>query len=167
MHVEIQLPQGTFYRSGDYLAILPINPRQTVVRALRRFQLPVGRYPSSNFECFSYLSHDTFLQSDTDIVIKGSGTKIPTNVPLSVQSVLSEFVELGQPATRKDIETLLKTGILSTEDKKALQWLATDGFDAEISTKRTSILDTLEKYPRANVEFGTFLRLLPALRTRQ
>ncbi|MFD0937648.1 cytochrome P450, partial [Methylobacterium trifolii] len=35
-HVEIALPAGMGYRAGDYLAVLPRNPRATVDRALAR-----------------------------------------------------------------------------------------------------------------------------------
>jgi sulfite reductase alpha subunit-like flavoprotein len=38
-HIEIALPRGMSYRTGDYLAVLPRNPRQDVERALRRFGL--------------------------------------------------------------------------------------------------------------------------------
>lgn len=41
-HVEIQLPPGSKYRAGDYLAILPSNPKASVLRALRRFNIPVN-----------------------------------------------------------------------------------------------------------------------------
>lgn len=40
-HVEIRLPSGMTYRAGDYLTVLPINPKETVQRAMRRFELPV------------------------------------------------------------------------------------------------------------------------------
>src|SRR5262249_36550311 len=36
-HIEITLPEGTSYRAGDYLAVLPRNPHQDVERVLRRF----------------------------------------------------------------------------------------------------------------------------------
>lgn len=40
-HIEIELPSGTFYRADDYLTVLPTNPRENILRALRRFRLPV------------------------------------------------------------------------------------------------------------------------------
>lgn len=40
-HIEIQLPPGATYRTGDYLAIMPSNPKASVLRALRRFDLKV------------------------------------------------------------------------------------------------------------------------------
>lgn len=35
-HIELQLPTDMAYRSGDYLAILPLNPQETVHRAVTR-----------------------------------------------------------------------------------------------------------------------------------
>lgn len=40
-HMEIKLPLGMEYKSGDCLAVLPSNPKSSVLRALRRFSLPV------------------------------------------------------------------------------------------------------------------------------
>jgi cytochrome P450 / NADPH-cytochrome P450 reductase len=40
--IDIQLPAGSTYRAGDYIAVLPSNPKASVLRALRRFNLPVS-----------------------------------------------------------------------------------------------------------------------------
>jgi cytochrome P450 / NADPH-cytochrome P450 reductase len=86
---------------------------------------------------------------------------------MPVQSILSDFVELGQPAMRRDVSTLAKGRGLSTEDKLALEWLASDGFEDEIVKKRTSVLDILERYTSIDLPFGTFLSMLPNMRLRQ
>lgn len=51
--------------------------------------------------------------------------------------------------------------------KNALQSLAGESYTPEISNKRVSILDLLDKFPTANLPFGTFLSLLPPMRVRQ
>lgn len=38
-HMTIQLPSGTVYTAGDYLAVLPVLPKQTVKRAMARFNV--------------------------------------------------------------------------------------------------------------------------------
>jgi cytochrome P450/NADPH-cytochrome P450 reductase len=56
-HIEIQLPPGSMYRAGDYLAILPSNPRPSVLRALRRFDIRVSAFsllPSVRCGVISY-----------------------------------------------------------------------------------------------------------------
>ena len=174
-HLEIKLPSNMTYRSGDYLAVLPINPNQNVLRAMRRFQIPW----------------------DTYMTIKADGhTNLPTNVSLPVSDVLGAYVELGQPATKRVshpsyslsshhrlpvifslaavILTLIFQGILhlveATKDEKTkeeLQKLAGDDYLCEISVKKVSILRLLEKFPSIDPPFGTFLSLLPPMRVRQ
>ena len=79
-HLEILLPSNTAYKSGDYLAILPLNADFHVHRAMTRFSIPW----------------------DAVLSIKGGGSStIPSDTPLIVKSLLSEYVELCQPATRK------------------------------------------------------------------
>ena len=78
-HVEFQLPTDMTYRAGDYLAVLPVNPKQNVHRAINYFKLP----------------WDAFL------TVKAGETHLPRDTPLSTFDVLRAYVELGQVATRK------------------------------------------------------------------
>lgn len=79
-HIEIQLPTGMSYKPGDYLAILPFNPKDTVARVFRRFQL----------------SWDATLEITAD-----RPTPLPTEAPISAVDLLSAYVELSQPATKR------------------------------------------------------------------
>lgn len=38
-HITIQLPSGSTYAAGDYLAVLPVVPEKTVKRAMARFNI--------------------------------------------------------------------------------------------------------------------------------
>lgn len=79
-HVEIKLPTDMVYKAGDYLAILPTNPKKSVKRVVERFQ----------------------LAWDAVLNIKARGpTVLPTNVNITAVEVLSNYVELAQPATKK------------------------------------------------------------------
>lgn len=79
-HVEIKLPSDMVYKAGDYLAILPTNPKRNVRRAIKRFG----------------------LAWDAVLNIKASGpTVLPTGVNISAVDVLSSYIELAQPATKK------------------------------------------------------------------
>ncbi|KAI2464828.1 bifunctional P-450:NADPH-P450 reductase [Annulohypoxylon bovei var. microspora] len=143
-HVEIRLPPGVTYRPGDYLTILPVNPKNTVQRAMRQFG----------------------LSWDATIKIEGAGTRLPTNELVPAYTMLSGFVELAQPATRRTILTL--ADVADREDERnALKNLASDSYDAEIIAKRVSILDLLETYPSVNLPLGSFLAMLPQMRVRQ
>lgn len=79
-HVEIRLPTDMVYKAGDYLAILPTNPKNNIRRAVARFG----------------------LAWDAVLNIKANGpTVLPTNVGITAADVLSNYVELAQPATKK------------------------------------------------------------------
>lgn len=85
-HIEIALPSGQTYRSGDYLAVLPINPKTIVQRVMRRFQ----------------------LAWDAHITIAGAAkTALPTETSMPAQSVFSAYVELAQPATKRVSEPIV------------------------------------------------------------
>ncbi|KAI1135806.1 cytochrome P450 [Hypoxylon sp. FL0543] len=143
-HIEIVLPSDQTYRAGDYLAVLPINPERTVERAMRRFHLPW----------------------DAHITIGSDGmTSLPTNTSLPAHNILGAYVELSQPATKRNISVLVEAA-KDDKEKAALKKLSNESYD-EISTKRISVLDLLEKYTSVDVPLGTFLAMLPPMRVRQ
>lgn len=77
-HIEIELPEGMSYQVGDYLAVLPLNPKETVKRVMKRF----------------------WLGTDSMITIEDAGpTTLPVGLPLHVDDLLKGYVELSQPAT--------------------------------------------------------------------
>ncbi|TPX14092.1 uncharacterized protein E0L32_000486 [Thyridium curvatum] len=144
-HMEIQLPSDLTYTSGDYLAILPLNPKENIQRAMRLFHLPW----------------------DAHITISAEGrTSLPTNVSIAAVDVLGAYVELAQPATKRGILALAE----ATKDesiKKTLQGLAGDEYASEISAKRVSLLDLLDRFKDINLPLGNFLSLVPPMRVRQ
>jgi cytochrome P450/NADPH-cytochrome P450 reductase len=147
-HIEIVLPEGMTYRTGDYLAVLPRNPRQDVERGLRRFG----------------------LGADTQIIIrKGSGTSValPGDHPVAAAEVLADYVELGQPATRSQVGQLAEA-TRCPPDQKALEALTQPvAYDTEVLAKRVSLLDLLERFPACELGLGAFLAALPPMRARQ
>ncbi|KAI1369012.1 bifunctional P-450:NADPH-P450 reductase [Xylaria arbuscula] len=143
-HIEIALPSGQTYRSGDYLAVLPINPKVVVQRGMRRFQLPW----------------------DAHITIGGAAsTQLPTNASIPAHSVFSAYVELAQPATKRNILSLAEAA-QKDEDKEALKKYANEKY-SEVQDKRVSVLDLLEEFPAVEVPLGLFLAMLPPMRVRQ
>ncbi|KAI1636231.1 cytochrome P450 [Biscogniauxia mediterranea] len=143
-HIEIALPSGQTYRAGDYLAVLPINPKDVVQRAMRRFH----------------------LAWDAHITISGDvNTAMPTNTSIPAQSIFGAYVELSQPATKRNVLTLSEVA-KSEEEREALKKLANEDY-TEISNKRISVLDLLEQYGSVDLPLGTFLAMLPPMRVRQ
>ncbi|WP_369981622.1 diflavin oxidoreductase [Xanthomonas bundabergensis] len=147
-HIEIALPEGMRYRTGDYLAVLPRNSAAQVERVLRRFG----------------------LASDTHVVIgkrPGAASGLPSGYPVALADVLTDYVELAQPATRTQVAQLA-AATRCPPDRDALQALAAEpAYAGEVLARKTSLLDLLERFPACELSLGAFLGALPAMRARQ
>ncbi|KAM6536066.1 hypothetical protein FALCPG4_005587 [Fusarium falciforme] len=144
-HIEVQLPEGTQYTAGDYLAVLPINPQEVVRRALRRFKLPM----------------DAHLE-----ISSSTPTVLPTDTSVSALDVLSSYVELSQPATKRNLLAIAEAAP-DEETKAALTSLSEERYVEEVGNKRVSVLEILERYPSVDLPIGDFLQMLPSIRIRQ
>ncbi|KAH9836403.1 cytochrome P450 [Rhodofomes roseus] len=141
-HIEFELPEGMSYRAGDYLAILPSNPPRDVHRVIARFG----------------------LSPEQEIVLSSSGpTPLPVDRPITVQTLLSGYVELSQPATTRDLRILQSAENAPAEALQALSAAYTD----KVLNARLSVLDILEDHPALGLPFPTYLQMLPAMRIRQ
>lgn len=146
-HVEIALPEGMTYRTGDYLAVLPLTPAATVDRVLSRFALAY----------------------DAQAVLSSSGpTFLPTDRPVAVGELLTCYVELSQPAGRRQIAQLADATACPPE-KAALLRLTADeeAYAAEVLDRRVSVLDLLERFPSVQLPFATYLQFLTPLTPRR
>ncbi|KAL2059809.1 hypothetical protein VTL71DRAFT_10193 [Oculimacula yallundae] len=144
-HIVLNLPTGMTYKTGDYLAVLPMNNPKNVRRVLKWAKLPW----------------------DTVMTIKsGANTTLPTGYPISMMDILGMYVELSQPATRKNIARIA-TSCLDESIRAKISALAGKDFEQEILNKRRSPLDILEEYPAAALPLSDFLAMLPPMRIRQ
>ncbi|CAI6338586.1 unnamed protein product [Periconia digitata] len=144
-HLEFQLPSGWTYSAGDYLAVLPHNPKETVARVMRLFHLAWDAHVS--------------IQSSNP-------TTLPTNISLPVSEILSSYVELSQVATKRNI-TFLSQFTDQDEIKAKIMLLATDNFEDEVRSKFLSVLGILEQFSTIQIPFECFLSILPPMRVRQ
>ncbi len=146
-HLQIALPPGMTYRSGDYLTVLPRNAPSNVQRALRRFG----------------------LANDTQIVIHqaGAAVSLPADYPISAFEVLSNYVELAQPATRAQIHQLAAATSCPPERVDLERMASDEAYTSEVLDKRVSVLDLVERTGSCAVTFAQFLAMLPLLRARQ
>lgn len=145
-HIEIELPSNMTYSAGDYLAVLPLNPKEYVRRVMNHFNLPW----------------------DGMITIKpGSATSLPTGKPIGIFDLLQGYVEISQPATKQDIEALVSVcGSLGVKETLT-GYLSPEKFASEVIDKRITILDLLTRHKTdIPLPFATFLSLLPPMRTR-
>ncbi|KAF2657550.1 NADPH--cytochrome P450 reductase [Lophiostoma macrostomum CBS 122681] len=144
-HIEISLPSDMSYSAGDYLALLPLNPKENIGRAMRYFG----------------------LAWDTMLTITSSGpTTLPTDSPLAANDVFGAYVELAQPASKRNIATLIEAS-QDEGTKTKLANLSNGAYATEITEKRVSVLDLLEKFPSIQLPLGAFLRMQPPMRVRQ
>ncbi|TBU21982.1 fatty acid hydroxylase [Dichomitus squalens] len=143
-HIEFDLPDGMTYRAGDYLAILPTNPEPVVRRVIAHFGLSI----------------------EQEIEINSSvPTSLPVGKAITIHNLLKGYVELQQPATQRDLETLLKAE--NTEkSRKVLQDLSAN-YAEKVFKKRLSVLDILEENKDIALSLSTFLHMLPSMRIRQ
>lgn len=144
-HIEIQLPSEMTYRAGDYLAVLPLNPPETVHRVLKRFSLP--------WDAMLKLSSRT-------------GSTLPTDHPISAQNLFSAYLELAQPVTKRNMTMLLSAAAQDPESKASLEALDAD-FANSITEKRVSLLDLLEQHPTLPLPLNAFISSLISMRVRQ
>lgn len=148
-HIEIALPDGVTYRPGDYLAVLPLNPPAVVDRALDRFD----------------------VDYDSAVVVRagdGGTTFLPTDTPVAAGELLSAYVELSTPATRRQLGELADV-TACPPDKADLTKLASDvdSYGEDVLTPRVTVLDLLERYPSCQLSFGAFLQMLGPLSPRR
>ena len=151
-HLEIALPRGVTYRTGDHLGIVPRNHLDQIRRALVRFKLDAGLYVT--------------ITADTH-----AATHLPVNEPVPLVGVLASLVELQDVATRAQITTLAEHA-QDPVQRDALLSLAGDGdagerrYREQVSVPHKSVLDLLEEHPSCALPFETYLDMLPPLRPR-
>lgn len=146
-HIEVLLPDGVSYRAGDHLSIVPQNGAALVERALRRFGFAPG-------------AHVVLAAAE------GRRAALPVGEAIAVHRLLSDFVELQSPATRKQIQTMAQHTRCPFTRPKLEALLDEEAFRAEILVKRKSVLDLLEEYPACELPFPVFLEMLPLMTPR-
>ncbi|EJD42600.1 riboflavin synthase domain-like protein [Auricularia subglabra TFB-10046 SS5] len=135
---------GMTYKAGDYLVILPLNPAETVKRATSRFGL---------------------LEEQEILIRATTPTTLPTHRPVNAQGLFSGYVELQQPATQRNIETLIQHSPSASERESLGRLLDTCVHD--VLEKHVGVLSLLEADPGIDIPLSTFLGMLPAMRVRQ
>ena len=146
-HIEIALPEGVSYRAGDHLAVAPRNDAALVAEVAARF----GLTPDSTIK----------LEATP-----GRRPLLPVGVPVSVAKLLTDFVELQQPATRKQIESLVEHTRCPVTRPKLQALIGDDAYRTEVLAKRLSVFDLARAYPACELPFSAYLEMLPLLQPR-
>ncbi|HEX3549220.1 MAG TPA: cytochrome P450, partial [Candidatus Elarobacter sp.] len=147
-HVELALPTGVAYRAGDHVGIVAENPAALVQRVLRRFDF----------------AEDAYVQLSA---ATSRPPSLPVGTPVALARLLARDVELQQPATRKQLETLASHTSCPRSEPR-LRALATDdaAYAAEVKGPRRSVLDLLEEFPACELPFAAYLDMLAPMTPR-
>ena len=151
-HIEIELPKGIAYRVGDHLSVVPRNELAIVDAVARRF---------------GFLATDQIRLH----VPEGRRSQLPVDQAISVGRLLSEFVELQQVATRKQIQTMAENTRCPVTRPKLEAYLgddpaANERYRTEVLSKRKSVFDLLQEHPACELPFPAFLEMLSLLAPR-
>lgn len=145
-HLGLKLPADIDYHTGDRLQVLPKNGSNAVNRVLSRFSL----------------DHDQVLTINS-----ARPLGLPVGMPISAVDLVSMYVELGQPASQRNIRTLIEFVPAADEaTKAALLDLAVGRDEADTKTSSVSVLDILERFRCIDLPFAKFLAMLPQMRPR-
>ncbi|SDT79557.1 bifunctional cytochrome P450/NADPH--P450 reductase [Actinoplanes derwentensis] len=145
--ITVRLPAGVTYQAGDHLAVYAKNDPELVEWAL------------------------TTLRVSRDLVIRlgqdgERPTGLPIGVPVTAGLLLTDFVELQDPAGRGQIEVLLQHTRCPWTTRQLTELLAGSGYADEILAKRVSLLSLLERFPAIELPFGVFLELVGTIKPR-
>src|SRR4030081_3311865 len=151
-HIEVQLPSGISYRVGDHLSVVPRNDPARVDSVARRF----GFLPADQIRL---------------AVAEGRRAQLPVGDTVSVGRLLSEFVELQQVATRKQIQIMSEHTRCPVTKPKLLAYVGDDAASSEhyrsdILAKRKSVFDLLDEHPACELPFHAYLEMLSLLAPR-
>jgi len=151
-HVEVELPAGQTYRVGDHLSVVPRNDPTLVDHVARRF----GFLPADQIR----------LQ-----VSEGRRAQLPVGEAVSVGRLLTEFVELQQVATRKQIQIMSEQTHCPVTKPKLLAYVGEDAasaerYRAEVLNRRKSVFNLLEEFPACELPFHAYLEMLSLLAPR-
>ena len=104
-------------------------------------------------------------------VAEGRRAQLPVGEAVSVGRLLTDFVELQQVATRKQIEIMSEHTRCPVTKPKLLAYAGDDAasgerYRAEILGKRKSVFDLLEEHPACELPFHAYLEMLSLLAPR-
>ncbi|MBW6438413.1 cytochrome P450 [Actinoplanes hulinensis] len=150
--ITVQLPEGVEYTAGDHLAVYAKNDPELVDWALHTLRV----------------SRDLVIRLGQDGE-RPSG--LPIGIPVTAGLLLTDFVELQEPATRGQIGVLAEHTQCPWTTRQLAVWTADapearQAYTDEILAKRVSVLSLLERFPAVELPFGVFLELVGTIRPR-
>jgi cytochrome P450/NADPH-cytochrome P450 reductase len=148
-HIEIVLPEGMTYETGDHLIVHGFNHRITIDRALDVLGIDAA-------EIIEITAGDS------------AGTWLPTGVPLGARFLFGGFIDFGQPMSRRQMPALAQALSGSAADAvSALAALSPEDFERQVFDRRMTLLDILTEAGKPTISLAVALSLLSPLRRRR
>ncbi|MFI1916610.1 cytochrome P450 [Nocardia sp. NPDC020380] len=140
--LKLRLPEEVEYRTGDHVAVLPVNDPEMVTRAVTAF----GVRP------------DSLLGIQAEGV---AGRALPIDRPVTVSELLSRYVELGDRLSPSQLRTLARYNPCPPEQARLLTL-------AEQGGTLPTLVEAAEQYPafHGQLSWPVLLDLLPSTRIR-
>jgi cytochrome P450/NADPH-cytochrome P450 reductase len=109
------------------------------------------------------------LHVDDTITLKGAsaGGTVPVGKPISALILFSEYFELEQPATLKQIKNLAERAEDDSVKQALERYLKPEVYKQDISDRRVSVLALLEEFPALPISVAEFIEMLPSIKMRQ
>jgi cytochrome P450/NADPH-cytochrome P450 reductase len=142
--IRLKLPEGASYRTGDHIAVYARNRPQLVERAIARLG----------------------LSGEMQVEVGGQGSRfrhLPLGQTVTVRQLLTDFVELQEPAPRRSLETI--AGHTRCPSSQA-QLRDMDGQWDDFAARRITVLDLLDLVPAAELPLDGFVELSAAIAPR-
>lgn len=148
-HVEITLPQGMSYETGDHLIVNAYNHRLVVDRALDVLGIKSGAI-------IEITAGDS------------AGTWLPAEVPIDARFLFEAFIDFGQPMSVGQMAILAEVLTGSAADSVVdLSALSPEEFHTQVFTRRLTLLDLLAELGRPPIPLDVALSLLSPLKRRR
>ena len=142
--IRLKLPGSTTYRTGDHIAVYARNRPELVERALAR----LGQ------------------SGDTQVEVGGQGSRfrhLPLGQTVSVRQLLTDFVELQEPAPRRAVDLIARH---TRCPNSRAQVAELEGQWDDYAARRVTVLDLLDLVPGAELSLDGFVELSAAIAPR-
>ena len=148
-HIEMTLPEGMGYETGDHLIVHAYNHRVVVDRALDVLGLGAGAMIEITAE-------------------DAAGTWLPTGVPVDARFLFEGFIDFGQPMSARQLPVLAQALTGAEADAvNALAALLPEDFDAQVFDRRLTLLDLLTELGKPTIALEVAFSLLSPLKRRR
>lgn len=143
--IRVRLPDGQSYHTGDHIAIYARNRPELVARAIER----LGLDPAA------------LVRVDAH---GGRFRHLPVGQTVTVQQLLTDFVELSEVAPRRAVAHLAAV-TRCPHTRERLAAIEAD-YETTVAATRTTLLDLLQAHPAAELTLDAFVDLSPAIAPR-